>query len=42
LKWVNRELQTISGYAGHVDDIDVHLIRGVYTIKEKEKKPPQA
>lgn len=33
LRYVNRELQTIPGYTGHVDDIDVHLIRGAYTIK---------
>lgn len=33
LRFVNRELQTIPGYTGHVDDIDVHLIRGAYTIK---------
>jgi hypothetical protein len=33
LRFVNRELQTIPGYTGHVDDIDVALIRGAYTIK---------
>jgi hypothetical protein len=33
LRFVNKELQTIPGYTGHVDDIDVHLIRGAYTIK---------
>lgn len=33
LNFVNKELQTIPGYTGHVDDIDVHLIRGAYTIK---------
>src|SRR6185312_6214831 len=32
LRFVNRELQTIPGYTGRVDDIDVHLIRGAYTI----------
>lgn len=34
LKFVNRELATIKGYYGHVDDIDVALIRGAYTIKK--------
>lgn len=33
LRFVNRELQTIPGYTGRVDDIDVHLYRGAYTIK---------
>jgi len=33
LRFVNRELQHIPGYTGRVDDIDVHLIRGAYTIK---------
>src|SRR6202000_868455 len=33
LRFVNKELQTIPGYTGHVDGIDVHLIRGAYTIK---------
>jgi hypothetical protein len=33
LRFVNRELQTIPGYTGHVDDLDVHLIRGAYTLK---------
>jgi len=33
LRFVNKELQTIPGYTGHVDDIDVALIRGAYTIK---------
>src|ERR1700755_118224 len=33
LRFVNKELQTIPGYTGHVDDIDVHLIRGAYTLK---------
>src|SRR5690348_8251686 len=33
LRFVNRELQTIPGYTGRVDDIDVHLIRGAYTIR---------
>jgi hypothetical protein len=33
LRFVNKELQTIPGYTGHVDDIDVALIRGAYTLK---------
>jgi len=33
LRFVNRDLQTIPGYTGRVDDIDVHLIRGAYTIR---------
>ena len=34
LKLVNKELQHIPGYTGHVDDIDVALIRGAYKIKQ--------
>src|SRR3954464_5003025 len=33
LRYVNRQLATIEGYRGHVDDIDVSLYRGAYTIK---------
>ncbi len=33
LRFANKELQTIPGYRGHVEDIDVHVIRGAYTIK---------
>ena len=33
LKLVNRELQNIPGYTGHVDDINVALYRGAYKIK---------
>jgi uncharacterized protein DUF748 len=33
LRLVNKELQTLHGYTGHVDDIDVALIRGAYKIK---------
>ncbi len=32
LRFVNRELARIDGYRGHVEDIDVALIRGAYTI----------
>lgn len=34
LKYVNRQLTMIDGYRGHVDDIDVSLYRGAYTIKD--------
>ncbi len=33
LRLVNKELQTLHGYTGHIDDIDVALIRGAYKIK---------
>jgi hypothetical protein len=33
LRLVNRELTQIHGYSGHVDDLDVALIRGAYTLK---------
>src|SRR5450631_4711944 len=33
LKLVNKQLQNIPGYTGHVEDIDVALIRGAYKIK---------
>jgi hypothetical protein len=33
LRLVNKELTHIPGYTGHVDDIDVALIRGAYKIK---------
>jgi len=36
LKWVNKELTKIPGYEGHVDDIDIALIRGAYKIKGLE------
>jgi uncharacterized protein DUF748 len=34
LRYVNRQLTLIKGYSGHVEDIDVALIRGAYTIKD--------
>src|SRR5260221_3091198 len=34
LRWVNKELNTIPGYSGHVEDIDVALYRGAYVLKE--------
>jgi uncharacterized protein DUF748 len=35
-RYVNQRLSEIHGYYGHVDDIDVHLIRGAYVIKNLE------
>jgi uncharacterized protein involved in outer membrane biogenesis len=32
--YVNKSLDELPGYNGHVDDIDLHLIRGAYTIKQ--------
>ncbi|HKW13547.1 MAG TPA: DUF748 domain-containing protein [Candidatus Krumholzibacteria bacterium] len=32
--YVNKRLAEIHGYYGHVDDIDVHLIRGAYVLKD--------
>lgn len=34
LKFVNRQLAEIPGYRGHVEDIDVALIRGAYKIND--------
>jgi hypothetical protein len=34
LKAVNKELTHIKGYNGHVNDLDVALLRGAYTLKE--------
>ncbi|MCC9166417.1 DUF748 domain-containing protein [Pontibacter harenae] len=31
--YVNKSLDEMPGYTGHVDDIDLHLYRGAYTIK---------
>lgn len=33
LRVVNQQLTQIQGYYGHVEDIDVALIRGAYTLK---------
>jgi len=33
LRYVNKQLTLIDGYNGHVDDIDVSLYRGAYTIQ---------
>ena len=34
LKYINKELTEISGYYGHVDDIDICLYRGAYQVDE--------
>jgi hypothetical protein len=34
LRYVNRQLTLIKGYSGHVDDLDVSLYRGAYTLKD--------
>jgi hypothetical protein len=47
LKYVNNKLDELPEYDGHVVDVDIHLIRGAYTIKgvniEKTtaNKPPE-
>jgi uncharacterized membrane protein (UPF0182 family) len=30
--YVNKKLNELPGYTGHVDNINIHLIRGAYTI----------
>src|SRR5258705_7884290 len=32
LHYVNKSLAELNGYYGHVDDIDISLIRGAYTL----------
>ena len=32
--YVNRTLDRLPGYGGRVGDIDIHLYRGAYTIKD--------
>jgi hypothetical protein len=32
LHYVNKSLDELNGYRGHVEDIDIALIRGAYTI----------
>jgi hypothetical protein len=34
LKYVNNKLDELPQYDGHVQDVDIHLIRGAYTMKE--------
>lgn len=33
LRYVNKELDGLEGYSGHVDDIDISLLRGAYQIQ---------
>lgn len=35
-KYVNKTLDEMEGYSGHVEDIDINLLRGAYVIKELE------
>jgi hypothetical protein len=42
--YVNKKLNELPGYSGHVDDIDIHLLRGAYVIKDlhlKKKSDPE-
>jgi hypothetical protein len=43
--YVNAKLNKLPGYTGHVDDIDIHLIRGAYAIEglvlRKKTDPPK-
>jgi len=34
--YVNKKLNELPGYTGHVEDIDIHLLRGAYAIKGLE------
>ncbi|SDD40609.1 DUF748 domain-containing protein [Williamwhitmania taraxaci] len=34
LRYANKTLSTLDGYYGHVNDIDIHLYRGAYIIKD--------
>lgn len=34
LRYVNKTLADMDGYTGHVEDIDIHLIRGAYQIDD--------
>ena len=42
--YVNKKLNELPGYTGHVDDIDIHLLRGAYVIQGlllKKKTDPE-
>lgn len=42
--YVNKKLNELPGYTGHVEDIDIHLLRGAYVIKDlklKKKSDPE-
>ena len=34
LSYLNKQLATMPGYYGHIEDLDIHLYRGAYTVKE--------
>lgn len=36
--YVNKTLSNMEGYSGHINDVDIHLIRGAYTIEGIEIK----
>ena len=36
LRYVNNKLANLKEYYGHIEDIDIHLYRGAYVIKEME------
>jgi len=41
--YVNKKINELPGYTGHVEDIDIHLLRGAYVIKDlllKKKTDP--
>ena len=31
-RYINKTLDELPGYSGHVEDVDIHLIRGAYAI----------
>jgi hypothetical protein len=35
-RYVNRQLQTLDSYRGHIGDVDIHLWRGAYSINDIE------
>jgi hypothetical protein len=42
--YVNKKINELPGYTGHVNDIDIHLLRGAYVIKDmrlKKKTDPE-
>lgn len=42
--YVNKKINELPGYTGHVEDIDIHLLRGAYVIKDlklKKKTDPE-
>lgn len=42
--YVNKKLNELPGYTGHVNDVDIHLLHGAYVIKDlllKKKSDPE-